>query len=361
MNGSKIRWGIMGSGWIAQRFAWDMHHSKTGKLVGIASRSKANSLRLAAEHKGTKAFDSYEELAQSDEIDVIYVATPNALHKEHCLLAIAAGKAVLCEKPFATNAKDATEIAEAATKANVFCMEAMWTRFLPIFPQVRHVMNSGVLGPLAHLEVTLGFAREERAGDPITDPVLGGGALRDLGCYGISIAEYLLGPFSITGRCLQRSGTGSIRTATFSLLHENEAGVVLSSISVSHAAQLGNTLTISGTKGRAVLDAPFIQSRKGYIFGTSQRNSKIPNRSLLFRFANSNSGKKVKEIMRPIFRRPRYFSASFPGEGLQFEIDEVGRCLLSQKKESKIMPLETTVSNIAALDKIENSGDFSLH
>ncbi|WP_422050735.1 Gfo/Idh/MocA family protein [Shimia sp.] len=355
MSGAKIRWGIFGSGSIAQQFAWDMRFTRTGTLSGIASRSKENAKRLADVHPGAKVFANYEELAASDAVDAIYVATPNALHKEHCLIAISAGKAVLCEKPFATNSSDAREIVAAAKAANVFCMEAMWTRFLPMLTKARSQIRSGELGEIAHLNATLGFARAEHQGDPITDPALGGGALNDLGCYGLSIAEYLLGPFEVVGGDLQRSENGSVRTATISLRHNTKRELnPLSAITVSHATQLENALTISGTKARLSLSAPFIQAREANFSSVTFSNpSKSPS-SLKSRFASSYSGQKLKKAIRTVFPPSRAISASFRGGGLQFEIDEVARCLTGELVESDIMPLRTTISIIEELDRIDN-------
>ncbi|WP_372575082.1 Gfo/Idh/MocA family protein [Ruegeria jejuensis] len=356
LTGSKIRWGIFGSGGIARRFAQDMRFSRTGVLAAVASRSSENAQSFAQLFPGTKVFDDYRDLADSDQVDAIYVATPNALHKDHSLIAINAGKAVLCEKPFACNAAEAREVAAAAAAANVFCMEAMWTRFLPIMADLRQRIAAGELGQVAHLEASLGFARTERPGDPITDPALGGGALHDLGCYGMSIAEFLLGPFQLEGGSVERSATGSSRTAAFVLSHAGEGEAALSTISVSHATQMRNMLVLSGSKSRITLEAPFIQAGYGTVSPVRfAEPGAVPGPSLRARLSNSLYGQKAKRMIRAVLPGHAKISAQFHGSGLQFEIDEVGTCLGSGRTVSRVMPPETTISVLETLEKLDGS------
>lgn len=356
MTGSKIRWGIFGSGGIARRFAGDMRFSRTGVLAAVASRNRANAEGFAQIFPDMTVFDDYRDLAASGLVDAIYVATPNALHKDHCLLAINAGKAVLCEKPFACNAAEAREVAAAAAAANVFCMEAMWTRFLPILGDLRQRIAAGELGQMVHLEASLGFARTEAPGDPITDPALGGGALHDLGCYGMSIAEFLLGPFQLEGGSVERSATGSSRTAAFVLRHGQAGAAALSTISVSHATQMRNMLVLSGSKARVTLEAPFIQAGYGTLspirFAEPGATS---GPSLRARLSNSLYGQKAKRMIRAVIPGHAKISAPFPGSGLQFEIDEVGTCLGSGRTISQVMPPEATISVLEALEKLDGS------
>lgn len=360
MTGPKIRWGIFGSGGIARRFAQDMRFSQTGTLTAVASRKLENAQGFAKSFPGTQVFKNYQELARSGTVDAIYVATPNALHKQHSLIAINAGKAVLCEKPFACDAAEAREVTEAAAAADVFCMEAMWTRFLPVMTDLRRRIAAGELGEAVHLEASLGFARKETPGDPITDPSLGGGALHDLGCYGVSIAEFLLGPFQLECGTVERSGTGTSRTAAFVLRHTREAGAALSTISVSHATQMNNTLILSGSKARISLEPPFIQARLGAVYPVRFATAGTSLGSLKSRLSNSLYGQKVKRMVRTVLPGHKKLSAPFPGSGLQFEIDAVGTCLRNGRTISEIMPPETTISVLEALEKLNGSQHSAL-
>lgn len=352
MTAAQIRWGILGAGSIALRFARDMQHSKTGTVTAVGARSVAKAEQFAAQFQGVAPFDDFAALVQQTNVDALYVATPNALHAAHCLMAIEAGKAVLCEKPFASSAREARAVVQAAAAANVFCMEAMWTRFLPSVDALRAKIKAQELGEIVHLEISLGFARTEISGDPITDPALGGGVVPDLGVYGLSMAEDLLGPFELVSSDVVCSAAGATRTAVMMLRHTR--GGVLSVISISHETQLVNTLVVSGTKARLTLEAPFIQARRLRIAPVV---AAIPGgdtsglKARLLRSGFAQIARKGFRLVRPA--SGRLIKAEFPGSGLQFEIDEVGRCCAEGLTFSARMPPETTVSILETLDTVQ--------
>ena len=127
----KIRWGILGAGRIAQKFASDLKLVEDAELFAIASRGKANAELFSGLYPSALQYDSYEDLVQNPDVDVIYIATPHGLHYEHALLCLQHGKAVLCEKAFALNARQAKEMISAARTQKVFLMEALWSKFIP--------------------------------------------------------------------------------------------------------------------------------------------------------------------------------------------------------------------------------------
>lgn len=128
----KIKWGILGPGEIAHKFTDDLNLIPTAELVAVGSRSKERADDFAKEYNIKKSYDSYQELAQDPEVDVVYIATPHSFHKENTLLCLQEGKSVLCEKPFALNSIEAEEMINCARGQKVFLMEAMLTRFLPV-------------------------------------------------------------------------------------------------------------------------------------------------------------------------------------------------------------------------------------
>jgi predicted dehydrogenase len=351
MTFKKVRWGIFGAGNIAQRFAEDIQHSRTGTLVAVGARSLEKAEQFADRFKGVRAFDDFDALARWTEVDAIYVATPNTLHSSHSLIAIGAGKAVLCEKPFATSAQEAKEVVSAAVENNVFCMEAMWTRFLPAVAALREKIDRNGLGKIVHLEISLGFSRPEVLGDPITDPALGGGVVLDLGVYGLSMAEDLLGPYQLLNSEVEWSEAGASRTALMVLRHERNGAV--SVISVSHETQLANTLVLSGTDARATLDAPFIQARRVHF---AQVNSAKPDsssskfRSWIFGSIFGTGARLGAKLLHSL--RKQTVNGSFRGGGLQFEIDEVGYCHAEGSTFSQRMPLTTSVYVLEVLDEV---------
>ena len=129
----KIKWGILGLGKIAGKFCDGLQHASNAKLYAVASRDLNKAEEFAAKFEAKKSYGSYEELLKDEAVQVVYIATPHAFHHELAIKCIAHGKAVLCEKPFALNYKQAREMISLAREKNVFIMEALWTAFLPHF------------------------------------------------------------------------------------------------------------------------------------------------------------------------------------------------------------------------------------
>ena len=195
---SNFKWGILGPGGIARAFAKDLQLLEGHEIAAIGSRTLINAQEFAKSFGGT-AYGSYEELVADPAVDAIYVATPHPAHKENVVLALNAGKPVLCEKPFAVNAKEAQEMVAAAQKNNVALMEAMWARFLPHYAQVREIVASGVLGTILTVQADHGQRLADRNIPRLVEPSLAGGALLDLGIYPVSFAHMVLGnPSKIT-------------------------------------------------------------------------------------------------------------------------------------------------------------------
>ena len=195
---SNFKWGILGPGGIARAFAKDLQLLEGHEVAAVGSRTLINAQEFAKSFGGT-AYGSYEELVADPAVDAIYVATPHPAHKENVVLALSAGKPVLCEKPFAVNAKEAQEMVAAAQKKNIALMEAMWARFLPHYAQVREIIASGVLGTILTVQADHGQRLADRNIPRLVEPSLAGGALLDLGIYPVSFAHMVLGnPSKIT-------------------------------------------------------------------------------------------------------------------------------------------------------------------
>src|SRR4249919_752375 len=143
-----IRWGILGCGRIARKFASDLKLVKNAELVACGARTASSADEFEALFPVKYKHYSYEALAANPEVDVIYVATPHSHHHEHTLLCIEHNKAVLCEKAFAINYKQAKEMIDAARAKNVFLMEAVWTKFLQPFNKVKEMIEAGMLGEI---------------------------------------------------------------------------------------------------------------------------------------------------------------------------------------------------------------------
>src|ERR1700722_95799 len=148
MERSPLRWGILGTGGIAQTFASDLRLTESGVVSAVGSRSQDSADRFADAFGIDGPHPSYESLVADPGVDVVYVATPHPMHRDNAILALRAGKPVLVEKPFAMNAAEAVEIVEVARETGLFVMEAMWTRFLPHIAVVREWLAQGTLGEI---------------------------------------------------------------------------------------------------------------------------------------------------------------------------------------------------------------------
>ena len=191
LDAPALRWGVLGTGWIADRFVASLGRHTRQVVTAVGSRSRASADRAATAWGVERAHGSYEALVADPEVDVVYVATPHNHHLPHALLAIAAGKHVLVEKPVGLDAAEARAIGDAARDAGVFCMEAMWTLFLPKLDVVRQVVEQGWLGELRTVVADMGEWFD--AGHRIMRPHLAGGPLLDLGTYPVTLATWALG------------------------------------------------------------------------------------------------------------------------------------------------------------------------
>src|SRR6202035_4966556 len=145
-DGRPIRWGILGAGGIADTVSGDINLTDGNVVTAVAARDADRAARFAMRHGAARSYGEYQALVDDEEVDVVYVATTHPHHKAQALMAIEAGKAVLIEKPVCLNAADAREVFEAATRADVFAMEAMWTRCNPLIRKAQQLIAEGVIG-----------------------------------------------------------------------------------------------------------------------------------------------------------------------------------------------------------------------
>lgn len=350
----RLRWGILGAGWIATKFARDLSYGVTGRVSRVASRDFVAAQALARAC-AAQASESFEAMLRADDVDAVYIATPAVFHHLHVIQALSRGKPVLCEKPFALNAEEAREIVEAARRARCFCMEGMWTRFLPTMNELRGKLKRNELGDISQMSVDLGFVHnEESSNATLTDPALGGGALLDLGIYGVSLAHDLLGmPREIQAEAVI-SPTGSVRDVSITFLHEKMKRPALCSIRASHSTELRNALDISGSRGRISVDAPFIRAIQARMSPLGPRGRTAERPSAL---GDALRGSRLWPVARGLARRATgregvAFGRPFVGYGLRFEAEEVARCLAAGQLESPVMPLSESVEVLESVDRI---------
>lgn len=313
----KLRWGILGTGLIAKMFTSDIQAAGL-QVSAVGSRTQESADRFASEFSIANSHGSYEALAADPEVDIIYVATPHPMHHENSLLAIAGGKHLLVEKAFTVNAKQATEIQDAASAAGVFVMEAMWTRFLPMMVEVRRIVESGAIGEIrAILADHNQFIPMERAAR-LHLPELGGGALLDLGIYPISFAFDLLGkPKTVTAKAtLTDLGVDEL----LAMIFEYESGAQASMHSGFMA--LGpNTASVIGSEGRIDIDQVWY------------------NQTSFTHF--DQAGQQVAR-----------YEDKIVGRGMQYQAFEVEKCIEAGLKDSPQLSLNESIEIMATMDEI---------
>ncbi|WP_166963401.1 Gfo/Idh/MocA family protein [Yeosuana marina] len=193
LQNRKVRWGIIGLGNIAHKFATDLLTIDDSELYAVASRAQEKATDFASKYNATKAYSSYEDLASDPLVDAVYIATPHAFHKENTILCLEKGISVLCEKPFAMNADEVNEMIACAKANNTLLMEALWTYFLPHYQYVLETLKNKTYGNILKLEADFGFFREFNNDSRLFRKSLGGGSLLDIGIYPIFSALSTLG------------------------------------------------------------------------------------------------------------------------------------------------------------------------
>ncbi|WP_394782144.1 Gfo/Idh/MocA family protein [Undibacterium sp.] len=323
-----IRWGILGTGQIARRFANALSALPDARLHAVASRQLASAQAFAAglepSNSAVRCYGDYQSLAQDADVDVIYVATPHSLHAENTQMALQAGKPVLCEKPFTMNARQARELVAMARDKKVFLMEAMWTRFLPAVQEARRLINAGEIGRPRLVQADFGFSSDLGPEHRLRNPALGGGGLMDVGIYPLSIAAFLLGEITAAEAIAELGDTGVDEQTVFMLRHK---GGGLSSCISSIKASTPADLVISGERGHIRLHAPFYCC----------------------------TGLTVTPDDGPV----RSIDLPYAGNGYTHQATEVMRCLRAGLTESPVMPLDETVALMGWMDKMRSQ--FGLH
>ena len=348
---SNIRWGILGAGAIAQAFAEDLRLRPGAVLAAVASRRIAQAQAFAERFHISRVHDSIDALTRDPDVDVIYVASPHVNHVEHSLACLAAGKAVLCEKPLALSAAGAAKIADAARRSGRFCMEAMWMRFHPLILEVRSKVQSGALGDIRMLSADFGHPNRFDPESRWFNRALGGGALLDRGVYPLSLAYFLLGPpQEAVGRATIGS-TGVDEQQSAILSYSNGA---LATFSSSLRSRMRNEAILIGTKGMIQIHHPFFAPTRVSHTRFEEEAGKAPESQITPMGFKGRLKRKplvrrtFDTLVRPAvaaLRNALITSVKFPpGTGYQFEAIEVMRCLRAGELESPLMPLSPNPS-----------------
>ncbi len=315
-----LRWGVIGVGGIARAFTAEVSALPEMSVTAMTAR-RPERVRIAADELGVaRAHVSVTDLVEDDQVDVVYVASPHPWHAEHALAAIGAGKPVLVEKPFTMTGTEARTVLDAAGSAGVFCMEAMWTRFLPHVDRIRALVTSGVLGDIRTVTADHGQGFAPDPAHRLYAPELGGGAMLDLGIYPLSWAVMVLGVPSSVHAVSEPAMTGVDAQTSLVLRYPDGAHAVLTS-------------TLSA-----------FTPRRSFIAGTEAYIDVEP-------VFYTHTGFTVRDRDRVLERfDPQPLDG--PGKGLRFEALEVAGCIWEGLTESPRMTLTETVALMDLVDEI---------
>ena len=315
-----IRWGILGAGRIARKFASDLQYVDNCELIAIGSRSAQAASAFNADFPVKFQHDSYETLAANPEVDVIYIATPHPQHYENTLLCLNNNKAVLCEKPFAMNAKQAAAMIALAKEKRLFLMEALWTKVQPHYIKLQEMIKAGLLGEVTGVLANFGFKPVEPIPKRLFDKELGAGTLLDIGIYNVFMALSVLGKPDDIQAIMTASDSGIDMQCAVTFKYNNGAIAQLFSTFLSN---LPTEAEIFGTNGRIRLTTRFYE----------------PSGRLEYYAGRVDS----LEII-PINKEP--------GFGYQYEARHVNDCLRQGLTESPLLTFSDTLLLIETLDKI---------
>ncbi len=314
---NKIRFGIVGTGTIAHRFAQAVRNVPDAELVAVASRTEENAEKFGDEFDIPIRFDSYEKMAQSDLIDAAYIAVPHSGHIYCSCLMMNNGKHVLCEKPMALNTREAEEMFGCAEKNKVLLMEAMWARLVPGTLKMLEIVNSGVLGDIMGVEGKFCYTMDE---DEMDHHVLkienGGGSLLDVGVYGLNFSEWYLGK-SVENINAQSSLYNGVDSHTGVIIKYKNGAIA--DISSAILLRKPNEGFVYGTKGYAKLQRFYAPQEIELYF---------------------NNGEK------------QIIKAPYLGNGFEEQIKHFCECISDNLTQSPVIPPEQTLFITRQMDEI---------
>ncbi len=310
MNNKKIRLGILGAGRIVDRVMKDMHRLENVEITAIAARDAARAQAAAQRYGIPNAYGSYLELAQSKEVDLVYIATPHPFHAQQSILMMSYGKHVICEKPMAINHHEVQQMIDCAKENNVFLMEAMWTRFLPCVQELSRIIKDGVIGKVKNIFGEFSWhAQEYDPEDRVFKLELAGGGLLDLGVYPLILCMQFLGSNPEKVQSLCRKSKESV-DMHMSVQMQYPSGAIAQFFCGMDAS--GNDyMQIFGTKGYITMPASW-HPKEFTLYPDGQDKQ-------LFTFKDQGN------------------------EAYHYEFDHAAECILQGMKESPVMPLEESL------------------
>jgi predicted dehydrogenase len=317
MSDKKFKWGILGPGRIAHQFAYGLKVIDDATLYAVASSNLERAETFANEYGGAKTYNSYEALINDPQVDGIYISTPHRFHFDNILQCLKGGKPVLCEKPLTVNAAETRQLINTARENKVFLMEALWTRYLPIYSVVRQWLDDGAIGEISLMVGTFGFNAPKDKEDRWQNPELAGGTLLDMGVYPIAVSQWVMKaqPKSFVSMA-HLGNTGVDELTTVLLKYEND---VISQFHSSFLSNNVNDFLIYGSKGYIRIHPAFWGATKASLVANDQ------------------------ELI---------ISKPLRAGGFEYQTEEAMRCVRAGLLESPGMSHADTLANMELMDSI---------
>ena len=323
----RLKWGIIGVGNIANKMADALKLTPNNQLYAVASKTPSKA-RVFADKYGVENVYSYQEIVNSREIDIIYVATTHNFHFDNAKLALNHGKHVLIEKAFTVNANEARELVRIAQEKSLFLMEAIWTRFLPSVKLLKEKIRNHEIGDVKQINIAYGGFVGPDYEKRLRDPALAGGVTLDMGIYAISFACYLLGELPTDIKSMTRFGDmGADEISNYMFRFPSKC---LTNICTSYNLKMTNEAIIYGTKG----------------FITFPKFS-VGDRFTIFKHEGTNDIKDTIDVLEKNH-----------DNGFIYQVEEVARCIQQGKLESNIIPLNETIGIMEVMDKMREEWGF---
>jgi predicted dehydrogenase len=320
--GKLIKWGILGCGDIAHKFASDLKLVEDALLIAVGSRSREKAAAFAATHEVERSYGSYAALVADPDIDVVYIASPHSHHHEHTMLCLNHQKAVLCEKAFAMNNRQAQEMVALARKNKLFLMEALWTKFLPPYKKAMELIANGAIGDVRNMLVNFGFVAATRNVERLTRPELGGGTILDIGVYNTFMVLSVMGRPDRVYATMAPSAEGVDEQCAITFRYLDGR---LAQLFSSFTTGLANEADIAGTNGR-------------------------------LRIRNRFHAPAAVIEYHPAGKEPEVVPVEHEaGFGYQYEARHVVDCLQQGLTESPVISHEDTLLLMETLDRIRES------
>ena len=318
-NNKEFRWGIIGTGGIANAFVKDLECLDGHRVSSVLSRSMVTANSFTSDLKGCNGYDDINSFLDNDYIDAVYIATPNTFHAPQTIMALESGIPVLCEKPFAMNLEEVKSMVESSEANNATLLEGMWTRYLPHIKKVKQILEEDAIGKIESIFAFHGQNLRHSDNPRLWTKELGGGALLDLGIYVVSFAHLILGnPKEIIATSVFTNEGIDSKTSMIFKYDSN----VIANLSCSMFDTQPNRAIISGERGLIEIEPTFYAPTKISIVMNNGETTSITN--------------------------------DYKGHGLREQARELEWCVRNNLIESPKMKHSESISVMKSMDKIRS-------